>query len=333
MSHKLIIKEVKNKNFQPIYFLHGEEPYFIDAISDAIIANCLEEHEKGFNQSIIYGKSAEPNMLLNELKSFPMGSEKRLVVLKEAQYFKKIEELCTYLENPNPSTIFVLCYKYKKYDLRKKALKLSAKNGLVFHSQNVKEYQLNEWIQNHIRSTGYSITSKGTMLLNEFIGNDLGRIVNEIKKLGVVIDKGTQITEAHIEENIGISKEYNVYELTNAVSALDLNKAYKIINYFESNPKAGPLVVIISSLFTFYTQILKIHFLKQGSREAIAKTLRVPPFVAGEFMKAKSRYSPKKIAKNMEILQEFDLKSKGYGNTSSTDSDLMKELVFKLVNP
>ncbi|MDB3905063.1 DNA polymerase III subunit delta, partial [Crocinitomicaceae bacterium] len=167
MSHKLIIKEIKNKNFQPIYFLHGEEPYFIDAISDSIIANCLEEHEKSFNQSILYGKSTETNMLINELKSFPMGSEKRLVVLKEAQYFNKIEALCTYLENPNPSTVFVLCYKYKKYDLRKKSLKLSTKNGLVFHSQKVKDYQLNEWIQNHIRSAGYFINSKGTMLLNE----------------------------------------------------------------------------------------------------------------------------------------------------------------------
>ena len=330
MSHKLIIKEIKNKNFQPIYFLHGEEPYFIDAISDAIIANCLEEHEKSFNQSILYGKSTEVNLLLNELKSFPMGSEKRLVVLKEAQSFNKIEALCPYLENPNPSTVFVLCYKYKKYDLRKKSLKLSTKNGLAFHSQKVKDYQLNEWIQNHIRSEGYSITSKGTMLLNESLGNDLGRIINEVKKLGVVIDKGTQITEQHIEENIGVSKEYNIFELTNAVSALELNKAYKIINYFESNPKAGPLVVVVSSLFTFFTQILKIHVLKQGSREAIAKALRVHPVVAGELMKAKNRYSPKKIAKNMEILQEFDLKSKGYGNASSTQSDLMKELVFKL---
>ena len=333
MSHKLIIKEIKDKNFQPIYFLHGEEPYFIDAISDAIIANCLEEHEKSFNQSILYGKSTEVNLLLNELKSFPMGSEKRLVVLKEAQSFNKIEALCPYLENPNPSTVFVLCYKYKKYDLRKKSLKLSTKNGLAFHSQKVKDYQLNEWIQNHIRNEGYSITSKGTMLLNESLGNDLGRIINEVKKLGVVIDKGTQITEQHIEENIGVSKEYNIFELTNAVSALELNKAYKIINYFESNPKAGPLVVVVSSLFTFFTQILKIHFLKQGSREAIAKALRVHPFVAGELMKAKNRYSPKKIAKNMEILQELDLKSKGYGNASSTQSDLMKELVFKLVNP
>ena len=332
MSHKLIIKEIKSKNFQPIYFLHGEEPYYIDAISDAIIDNCLEEHEKGFNQSIIYGKSTDPLVLTNELKSFPMGSEKRLVVLKEAQYFNKLEELCSYLENPNPTTVFVLCYKHKKYDSRKKSLKLSAKNGLVFHSQKVKEYQLNEWIQNHIRTTGFTINSKGIMLLSESLGNDLGRIVNEINKLAIVLDKGAQITEQHIEENIGVSKDYNVYELTNAVAALDLHKAYKIINYFEHNPKAASLTQVVSTLFTFFSQILKIHFIKQGSREGLAKALRVHPFVAGELSKAKNRFSPKKIAKNMEILQEFDLKSKGYGNLISPHSELMKELVYKLVN-
>jgi DNA polymerase-3 subunit delta len=333
MNHKLIIKEIKNKNFQPIYFLHGEEPYYIDAISDAVIDHCLEDHERGFNQSIIYGKSAEPQMLINELKSFPMGSEKRLVVLKEAQYFNKIEELCIYLENPNPSTVFVLCYKHKKYDLRKKSLKLSSKKGLVFHSQKVKEYQLNEWIENHIRGAGYTIKSKGIMLLAESLGNDLGRVVNEIQKLGIIIKKGDLITEQVIEENIGVSKDYNVYELTNAVGSLDLDKAYKIINYFELNPKAAKLHQLVSSLFTFFSQILKIHFIKQNSREAIAKTLRVHPFVAGELTKAKNRFSPKKIASNIEILQEFDLKSKGYGNASSEDADLMKELVFKLVNP
>ena len=188
MSHKLVLKEIKSGDFKPIYFLHGEEPYYIDSISDAIIDTVLEEHEKSFNQSILYGKSTDLLSLLNELKSFPMGSEKRLVVLKEAQDFKKIEELCTYFENPNPTTVFVLCYKYKKYDARKKSLKLCAKNGLVFYSQKVKEYQLNEWIQSYVSSQGYTLNSKATMLLNESLGNDLGRIVNEVEKLGIVIE-------------------------------------------------------------------------------------------------------------------------------------------------
>lgn len=333
MNEKLIIKEIENRVFQPVYFLHGEEPYFIDLISDALIKSVLPDHEKGFNQSILYGKNTDLMVLLNEIKSFPMGSEKRLVVLKEAQDFKKIEELCSYFTNPNPTTIFVICFKYKKYDSRKKSLKLIAKNGFVFLSEKVKEYQLNEWIERYVSSQGYVLNSKATMLLSEFLGNDLGRIVKEIEKLGVIYAKGTQITEKHIEENIGLSKDYNLFELTNAVAAQDISKAYRIIHYFERNPKSVHLTQVTSSLFTFFSNVLKIHFLKFTAREAIAKELRVHPFVAGELSKAKSKFSPKKIASNMEILQEYDLKSKGYGNTSSSQADLMKELIFKLLNP
>ncbi|MDG1349857.1 MAG: DNA polymerase III subunit delta [Crocinitomicaceae bacterium] len=333
MNEKLILREIENKNFQPVYFLHGEEPYFIDLISNALIKNALEEHEKEFNQSVLYGKGTDHLVLINELKSFPMGSEKRLVVLKEAQDFKKIEDLCSYFENPNPSTIFVICHKYKKYDSRKKSLKLIAKQGQIFLSEKIKEYQLNEWIQRYVTSQGFTLNSKATMLLGEFLGNDLGRIVNEVEKLGVIYPKGAQIDEKHIEENIGISKDYNLFELTNAVAAQDIHKAYKIIHYFELNPKAVHLPQIVSSLFTFFSNVLKIHFLKFSAREAIAKELRVHPFVAGELSKAKSKFSPKKLAFNMEVLQDYDLKSKGYGNTTSSQADLMKELIFKLLNP
>ena len=333
MNEKLILKEIENKSFQNIYFLHGEEPYFIDLITNALIKNVLQDHEKEFNQSILYGKSTDVNVLINELKSFPMGSEKRLVVLKEAQDFKKLEALCTYFENPNPSTIFVICHKYKKYDSRKKALKLIVKQGAVFLSDKIKEYQLNEWIQRYVTKRGFTLNSKATMLLNEFLGNDLGRIVNEVEKLSIIYPKGTALDEKHIEENIGISKDYNVFELTNAVAAQDIHKAYKIINYFEMNPKAVHLTQIVSSLFTFFSNILKIHFLKFSAREAIAKELRVHPFVAGELSKAKAKFGPKKIAFNMEVLQEYDLKAKGYGNTSSSQADLMKEMIFKLLNP
>lgn len=333
MNEKLILKEIENKSFKTIYFLHGEEPYFIDLITNALIKNVLQDHEKEFNQSILYGKSTDLNVLINELKSFPMGSEKRLVVLKEAQDFKKLEALCPYFENPNPSTIFVICHKYRKYDSRKKSLKLIVKKGSIFLSDKIKEYQLNEWIQRYVTGRGFSLNSKATMLLNEFLGNDLGRIVNEVEKLSIIYPKGTALDEKHIEENIGISKDYNLFELTNAVAAQDIHKAYKIIHYFEMNPKAVHLTQIVSSLFTFFSNILKIHFLKFSAREAIAKELRVHPFVAGELIKAKAKFSPKKIAFNMEVLQEYDLKSKGYGNTSSSQADLMKEMIFKLLNP
>ena len=332
MDHKLLQKEIRNKKFEKIYFLHGEEPYFIDVLTKAIQDNALEESERDFNQSILYGKDAEVLSLISELKSYPMMAERRLVILKEAQYFKAIEQLESYLENPANSTIFVICYKYKTFDARKKTLKNALKNGVVFKSEKVKEYQLAEWIQQYIKTTGYELTSKACMLLIESLGNDLGRIVKELEKLAVLIEKGTIINENHIEENIGISKDYNVFELTNAVANKDNLKALKIVDYFEHNPKAADLVFVISNLFKFFSQIMRIHFLPNKSREAVAKALGVHPFVAGELTNAKNKYDPRKIAANIALIHEYDLKSKGVGNTSTTQGELMREMVYQLIH-
>lgn len=332
MDHKLLLKEIRNKKFEKIYFLHGEEPYFIDVLTKAIQDNALEESERDFNQSILYGKDAEVLSLISELKSYPMMAERRLVILKEAQYFKAIEQLESYLENPANSTIFVICYKYKTFDARKKTLKNALKNGVVFKSEKVKEYQLAEWIQQYIKTTGYELTSKACMLLIESLGNDLGRIVKELEKLAVLIEKGTIINENHIEENIGISKDYNVFELTNAVANKDNLKALKIVDYFDHNPKAADLVFVISNLFKFFSQIMRIHFLPNKSREAVAKALGVHPFVAGELTNAKNKYDPRKIAANIALIHEYDLKSKGVGNTSATQGELMREMVYQLIH-
>jgi DNA polymerase-3 subunit delta len=261
-----------------------------------------------------------------------MMAERRLVILKEAQYFKAIEQLESYLENPANSTIFVICYKYKTFDARKKTLKNALKNGVVFKSEKVKEYQLAEWIQQYIKTTGYELTSKACMLLIESLGNDLGRIVKELEKLAVLIEKGTIINENHIEENIGISKDYNVFELTNAVANKDNLKALKIVDYFEHNPKAADLVFVISNLFKFFSQIMRIHFLPNKSREAVAQALGVHPFVAGELTNAKNKYDPRKIAANIALIHEYDLKSKGVGNTSATQGELMREMVYQLIH-
>lgn len=332
MDHKLLLKEIRNKKFEKIYFLHGEEPYFIDVLTKAIQDNALEESERDFNQSILYGKDTEVLSLISELKSYPMMAERRLVILKEAQYFKAIEQLESYLENPANSTIFVICYKYKTFDARKKTLKNALKNGVVFKSEKVKEYQLAEWIQQYIKTTGYELTSKACMLLIESLGNDLGRIVKELEKLAVLIEKGTIINENHIEENIGISKDYNVFELTNAVANMDNLKALKIVDYFDHNPKAADLVFVISNLFKFFSQIMRIHFLPNKSREAVAKALGVHPFVAGELTNAKNKYDPRKIAANIALIHEYDLKSKGVGNTSVTQGELMREMVYQLIH-
>lgn len=332
MDHKLLLRDIKNKKFEKMYFLHGEEAYFIDVLSDAIMEHAMEEHERDFNQTILYGKDAELLSLISELKAYPMMSDKRLVVLKEAQDFKNMDGLEQYVEHPSDTTIFVVCYKYKTFDARKKILKSFAKNGTVFKSDKVREYQLADWIQQYVKSTGFGINSKASMLLAEFLGTDLGRIVKELEKLAILLPVGTTIDETHIELNIGISKDYNVFEFVNAISARNTEKAFKIIQYFEYNPKAADLTVIISNLFKFFSQIMRIHFLPNKSREAVAQTIGVHPFVAGELLQAKNQYDPRKIAAAIELLHRYDLKAKGVGSSSMSQGELLKEMTYQILH-
>jgi DNA polymerase-3 subunit delta len=253
-------------------------------------------------------------------------------VLKEAQDFRNLDGLESYAESPLDTTIFVICHKYKAFDARKKVLKSFAKNGLVYKSDKVREYQLSDWIQQYVKSTGYGINSKASMLLAEFLGTDLGRIVKELEKLAILLPAGTTIDETHVELNIGISKDYNVFEFVNAISARNTEKAFKIIQYFEYNPKAADLTVIISNLFKFFSQIMRIHFLPNKSRESVAQAIGVHPFVAGELLQAKNQYDPRKIASAIELLHRFDLKAKGVGNSSMTQGELLKELTYQILH-
>lgn len=332
MDHKLIIKGIEAGEFEKIYFLHGEEPFYIDLITAAIVKNAMDDSERDFNQTIIYGKDAEALSLISEAKSFPMMGARRLVVLKEAQDFKGIDALESYFEQPLESTIFVVNYKYKTFDARKKVLKAAAKNGLVFKSDKLRDYQIVDWITKYVKDVGYTITPKAAMLLAEFLGTDLSKITNELDKLEILIEKGTTINDVHIEENIGISKDYNTFELQNAIAARDVPKAFTIVDYFGHNPKSGSLPQIIPTLFNFFFRIMTIHFMPVKSREAIATTLKIHPYVAGELTSATKVYNPKKIAANISILHEFDLKSKGINNSSSSDGELMKEMIYRLMH-
>jgi DNA polymerase-3 subunit delta len=333
MDHKLVIKDIKAGKLEKIYFLHGEEPFFIDEITEAIIENAMEPHERDFNQVVLYGKDAEPLSLISELKGYPMMGARKLVVLREAQDFKAMDDLTAYFEAPSDTTVFVVNYKYKTYDSRKTLMKSAAKNGLVFKSDKIKDYLLGDWIQTYIKSMGYGITSKASMLLVESLGNDLSRIVNEVEKLSILLEKGTTINDIHIEENIGVSKDYNVFELINALAARDFPKALKIVDYFDHNPKATDIVVVTAMVFKFYMELMRIHFLPNKSKEAVATALKIHPFVAGERLNATKVFDPKKIAANIAILHEYDLKSKGVGNTGATTSgDLMKEMVYRLLH-
>lgn len=332
MDYQLIIKDIEAGKLEPIYFLHGEEGYFIDAITAAIAEKSLEAHERDFNQSILYGKDTDALSLISEARSYPMMAERRLVILKEAQDFKGMEDMLPYFEAPSPQTILVINYKYKTFDARKKSLKACAQNGLVFKSEKVPEYKLPDWIAGFAQRTGYSITPKASMLLAEFLGNDISRVVNELEKLEILVEKGSTINEVHIEENIGISKDYNVFELVNAVSTGDISKANKIVDYFDHNPKATSIIVVISSLFGHFSRLMKIHFLDNKNREAVAAAVGVPPFVAGQLMGSAKLYPPKKIAANIAVLHEYDLKSKGVDNSSFSEGQLMKELIYRLMH-
>ena len=331
MDANLIVKDIQSKKFASLYFLHGEESYYIDQISDAIQTTALQEHEKDFNQTILYGKDADLLSLQSELKSYPMMAERRLVILKEAQDFKQLEALESYVQAPTPTTVFVVCYKNKTFDARKKILKGFAKNGIIFKSDKIRDYQLPDWIAKYVRSQGMQINGKATMLLSEFLGADLSRITNEIEKLRIVLGANTSITEQHIEQHIGISKDFNIYELVNAVGQKQVNKAFRIVQYFQYNPKAGELVVIIPALFKLFSQLMRVHFTPNKSRESIASSLGVHPFVAGELIATRQHYDPKKIAAIIALLHTYDLKAKGMGNSQMSNAELLKEMVFQIM--
>jgi len=332
MDKNALISSFKSKQFQPLYLLHGKEPYYIDLISDAIIKYALEEHERDFNQTIVYGKDCLPNEVVGLAKQYPMMAERSVVVIREAQEIKKWDEFEEYFENPQPSTIFVVCYKHKELAKTSKVLKTIGKRGIVFLSDKVKDYQLTTWIMNYVKESGYDITDKAANLLAEFLGNDLGKIINELDKLSILLEKGTRINDVHIEENIGVSKDYNVFELVNAVAELDILKANKIVDYFARNPKAADPILVIMNLFTQFNHMMKVQFLPVKSQEAVAAELKIHPFKAKEILRLSRLHNPKRIAKNISYLKEYDLKAKGVGYSNVSKGDILKELIYVLMH-
>ncbi len=332
MDHKQIIRSIENGDFSPVYFLHGEEPYFIDAIQEAVVKHAMDDAERDFNQTVVYGKETTAAALISDAKQYPMMGQRRLVVVKEAQELKDIDDLEIYFNQTVETTVFVICYKHKKYDSRKKAFKAAQKAGILYLSDKVKDYKLVDWIAAYAKDAGFSITPKAAMLLSEFLGNDLNRIVNELEKLSILIEKGTTINDVHIEENIGISKDYNIFELQNAFAERDYLKVTKIINYFAHNPKAGSIIPIIATLFKFHIQLMQVHFAKDKSREGLVATLKINPFVLTNYTNAAKIYPPKKLSANIAILEEYDLKSKGINNSSTPEGELLKEMFYRLMH-
>lgn len=328
-----IVSNIKQGNLQPIYFLMGEEPYYIDKISDFIEETVLDETEKGFNQQVMYGRDVSIEDIVSAAKRFPMMAERQVIIVKEAQDLSRnIEKLVSYAENPQPTTVLVLNYKYKKLDKRKKLHKAISKAGLIYESKKLYENQVSDWIRRVLSGKNYQIEPKAAQMLVEFLGTDLSKISNEIDKLMLILTEGTIITPVHIEENIGISKDFNNFELRKAVGEKNIVKANRIINYFAENPRNNPLVMTISLLNNFFTQLLLFHGLQDKSKSAVAKSLGVSPYFVDEYFAAARNYPMRKVAQNIAFLRDADLKSKGVGASNLHHGDILKELLFKMMH-
>lgn len=310
----------------------GEEPYYIDRISDYIEHNVLDESEKGFNQMTIYGRDSNIDEIVSNAKRFPMMAEYQVVIVKEAQDLSRtIENLVDYVKHPQESTILVFCYKYKTLDKRKALYKALQKSGFVFESKKLYDNQVPDWIRRVLSAKGYTITPKASQMLVEFLGTDLSKINNELEKLQIILPQGTQITPEHIEENIGISKDYNNFELRKAVGFKDVFKAQRIVKYFGDNPKDNPMVVTVGLLYNYFTQLLKLHGLQDKSPRNVASVLKVHPYFVDEYLTAYRNYQMKELSQAVSLLREFDVKSKGVGANAIPQKDLLKELIAKLM--
>jgi DNA polymerase-3 subunit delta len=324
-----IVNDIKAGNIKPIYFLMGEEPYYIDKLSDYIEKNILTEDEKGFNQTVLYGRDVTIEDIVSTAKRYPMMSERQVVIVKEAQDLTKtIDRLEQYAEKPMPSTVLVFCYKYKTLDKRKKVTKLLDKNGLVYESKKLYDNQVGQWITRVLQGKGYTIEPKANAMLVEFLGTDLSKINNELEKLQIILPKGSLISAKAIEENIGFSKDFNVFELRNALGSKNQIKSYKIVQYFADNPKDNNIVMVIGLVYAFFIQLLKYHGTKDKNPANIAKVIGVNPYFLKDYDIAVKNYPMKKVSHIIEILRNVDVKSKGVGANALPLQDLYKEMLI-----
>jgi DNA polymerase-3 subunit delta len=331
MTFENIITELKAGKYKPVYFLMGEEPYYIDIITDYFLANVLDESEKAFNQLVLYGRDTDMGNIVTSARKFPMMASRQLIVVKEAQNLRNLEGLESYLTAPLASSILVFAYKYKKIDKRTKLAKLLVEKSVLFESDKVREDKVPVWISSHVASSGYQIDQKAATLLVDFLGNDLGKIANELEKLILVIPQGTkQITAGLIEKNIGISKDFNNFELNRALVSRDVVKANRIIRYFTSNPRNNPFVLTISSLFFYFAKVLLYHGIPDKSKENIARELGINPYFVAEYQQAARNFSLSKTRQIISWLREYDLKAKGA--SAASEGDLLKELIYKILH-
>ena len=327
-----IIREVKSGALKPIYFLCGEESYAIDVVADYMQSNVLDAAAKEFDQHVLYGNDVTAEMIVDVAKQFPMLSPKQLVVFREAQLVKNLDALVSYAEAPLASTLLIVVYR-KKPDKRSKLYKLMDKVGGVLVSDKLPDYKVKTWIQNFIQEKGLSINPREAELLADYLGNDLAKVANEVEKMILTMEPDAKkITADDIETNIGISKNFNNFELKDAISQRDVLKANRIIDYFSKNPKNNPLTVSLTVLFNYFSQLMIIHYMPDKSKAAVSSALGLNPYFYSKYMDAIRMYSAGKVFRIITLIRDYDARGKGVGNASASQYDLLKELVFKIVH-
>lgn len=337
LAPEVVLKDLKNGQYEPVYFLQGEEPFHIDQISDYIEEHALEAGQKGFNQVIMYGKDHPVNAVVTNARRFPMMSERQVVIVKEAQNISDLNKesgqklLLDYIQNPLPSTILVICHKYKSIDKRKALGKQLDKHTVLVSTKKLYDNQVADWVSGYVQSKGFSIDPKGTQMFADYIGTDLERLSNEIDKVLINFKDKVTINADIIQKYVGISKEYNVFELQKALQNKDALKANRIINYFAANPKKNPIIPIVAMLYGFYSKLLLVHTAKDKSQGSLASVLRVNPFFVKDYLMAVRAYNLPQTINCIHHIKEADLRSKGV-DYSHTEGALLKELVFKLLH-
>jgi DNA polymerase III subunit delta len=333
MTFEQIISDIQNRKFYPIYLLMGEEPYFIDQVSDLIQSSVLDEGQKAFNLSIMYGKDLEGGQIDNAARRFPMGADYNVIIVKEAQMVQKIDNLQYFASSPLKSTILVLCYKYDDLDKRKKLYKSIERNGAILATKKIYEDKVPGWIESYLKRKGYHIEPGAAMILTEYMGNDLSRIAGEIEKLLITLPpEQKKITPQHIEENSGISKDFNSFELVKALSRKNILKANRIINYLGENQKSNHISITISTLFYYFAKLLAYHFMEDKSPRNVTSSLGISAYFIPDYQQGSLHYPRKKVIQVISLLREYDLKSKGFGNISADEGELLKELIFKILH-
>lgn len=331
--HEQILNNLKQGKFAPIYFLMGEEPFYIDLISDYIQNNILDDSQKEFDLSVLYGKDVDISSVINAAKRFPMMSPYQILIIKEAQNIKDIDKLEFYLKNYSPSTILVICYKYGTVDGRRKWVTDLKKIGVVYDSKKLRDYEIAAWITKYAKEKSLVVDEKAVIMLADFLGTDLSKIANELEKLSIIMPAGNnRITPDIIEKNIGISKDFNVFELQDALIKRDIVKANRIVNYFAANKKANPIQMIVAQLFGFFSNLMIFHYLPEKTAEAAASEFKIHPFVARNYLNAAKSFNALKTMNIISYIRETDARSKGIDNISADDSDLFKELIFKILH-